>query len=350
MELERAHLDEVDWAQLDAFADRSVFQTREWLEFLVATQGGEPVVARVVDRGKQLGWFSGMKVKRYGVPILGSPFQGWTTGPMGFNLRDGVSRRAAVEALISFAFGELRCFHLELLDRELSFEQLQGLRPRVELARAHTYEIDLRHSEEELFDAMSSACRRAVRKGRKAGVRVEHAYGEAFADEYHTQLEDVFAKQSRRPPYAVERVRALIRHLEPSGKLLMLRAVTPDGKSIASAIFPLCDRFAYFWGGASLRDGQLMRPNEAIFWYAIREAKARGVPLLDLGGGGEYKRKYGGHEVERPFLRCARVPGLMGLRRLAGRVYWRIATRPPKAERQPERRELDEARERYAGA
>ena len=37
-------------------------------------------------------------MSRFGVRILGSPFPGWTTLSMGFNLREGVSRRAATEA------------------------------------------------------------------------------------------------------------------------------------------------------------------------------------------------------------------------------------------------------------
>jgi hypothetical protein len=73
---------------------------------------------------------------------------------------------------------------------------------------------------------MSSACRRATRKSDKEGVRVEEAHGIGFADEYFPQLEDVFAKQSLRPPYGVERVRELIRCLEPSGNLLLVRALS----------------------------------------------------------------------------------------------------------------------------
>ncbi|HWM56167.1 MAG TPA: GNAT family N-acetyltransferase [Solirubrobacterales bacterium] len=326
VQLERVDLADVEWDRLDAFEDRTVFQTREWLEFLVATQGGEPVVARVLDRDEQVGWFTGMKVKRFGVPILGSPFRGWTSGPIGFNLREGISRGAAVEALSRFAFGELRCLYLELLDRRLAFDEVEEAR-HSETVPFKTFELDLSRSEEDLFAAMSSACRRAVRKSEKVGVHVEQASGEAFADEYYEQLEDVFAKQSLSPPYPVERVREMIRLVEPSGRLLMLRALSPDGEPIASTIFPVFKSFAYFWGGASLRSKQIMRPNEAIFWHAIRHVKGLGVPLLDLGGQGEYKRKYGGRQVEVPFLRRSRLPGLLAGRRAARKVYWWAATR-----------------------
>jgi hypothetical protein len=325
LRLERVPLEAVDWEAADAFSDRNVFQTTGWLEFVARTQGAEPVVARIERDGEPAGWFTGLIVRRFGVPILGSPFQGWTTGPMGFNLAPGIDRREAVEALMPFAFKRLHCLHLELLDRRAQFEELSGLGAR--LAEFNTYELDLAREEEEIFAGMSSACRRALRKSEKEGVSVEEAHGVEFADEYYAQLEDVFAKQSLRPPYGVERVRELVRCLEPSGNLLLVRALSPQGDRIASAIFPVLNEFAYFWGGASWRSHQILRPNEAVFWYTMRRLRERGIPLLDMGGGGEYKRKYGPRERRIPFFRKSRVRGMMALRDAAARIQWARATR-----------------------
>jgi CelD/BcsL family acetyltransferase involved in cellulose biosynthesis len=325
LRLQRVPFDGVDWEAMDAFSDRNVFQTREWLEFVARTQGAEPVVARVERAGEPAGWFSGLRVRRYGVPILGSPFQGWSTGPMGFNLAAGIDRRDAVEALVPFAFKQLHCLHVELLDRRARFEELSGLGGRV--AEFNTYELDLAREEEEIFGGMSSACRRAIRKSEREGVRLEEAHGIDFADEYYRQLEDVFAKQSLRPPYGVERVRELIRCLEPSGNLLLVRALSPGGEGIATAIFPMRNEFGYFWGGASWRSHQILRPNEAVFWYAMRRLRERGIPLLDLGGGGAYKRKFGPRERRHPIFRKSRVAGMMTLRDYAARIHWRRATR-----------------------
>jgi Acetyltransferase (GNAT) domain len=325
LRLQQVPFDGVDWEAMDAFSDRNVFQTREWLEFVARTQGAEPVVARVERAGEPAGWFSGLRVRRYGVPILGSPFQGWSTGPMGFNLAAGIDRREAVDALVPFAFKQLHCLHVELLDRRARFEELSGLGGRV--AEFNTYELDLTREEEEIFGGMTSACRRAIRKSKKEGVRLEEAHGIDFADEYYRQLEDVFAKQSLRPPYGVERVRELIRCLEPSDNLLLVRALSPRGERIATAIFPMKNEFGYFWGGASWRSHQILRPNEAVFWYAMRRLRERGIPLLDLGGGGAYKRKFGPRERRHPIFRKSRVAGMMTLRDYAARIYWRRATR-----------------------
>lgn len=320
MRLERVSLEDGDWPALDALPDRVIFQTREWLEFLHRTQAAEPVLARLHADGETMGWFTAAIVRRYGVRILGSPFPGWTTAWMGFNLVRPVDRWDAAAAVLPFA-RELGCLHLELRDRRLTAPAPPG--SGYAWSDHETYEVDLDDDEDVIFGRMSSACRRAIRKGEKVGVRVEHGSGEAFADEYYEQLGDVFAKQSLVPTYDVERVRELVRCLEPSGNLLLLRAVSPGGEPIATALFPAFNGTAYFWGGASWREHQQLRPNEAIFWYAMRALKARGVSVLDLGGGGDYKLKYGPRHVVVPFFRRSRVPGLLRMRDLAARVKTR---------------------------
>ena len=325
LRLERVSLDEVD-PGIEALRTRNVFQTREWLEYVARTQQAEPVVAHVERDGELVGAFTGLVVKRFGVRILGSPFQGWMTGPMGFALQPGVPRSEAMSALVRFAFRRLGCLHVELMDRHAGFEELSRLGAR--LVAFPTYELDLRQDEDALFAGMTSACRRAIRKGRRMGVRVEEAHGVEFADEYYEQLLEVFGRQGegRKPPYDLERVREMIRCVEPSGNLLMLRAVAPEGERIATAIFPAREEFAYFWGGAMWRSHQILRPNEAIFWHAIRHFRERGVRMLDLGGGADYKRKFGAPEKLIPYVRKSRVPGLLALRDVAAYVYKRRAT------------------------
>jgi CelD/BcsL family acetyltransferase involved in cellulose biosynthesis len=316
--LERVGLESCDWECMDAFPDRVIFQTREWLEFVARTQRAEPVIASVLRDGEVVGYFTGLIVRRFGVRILGSPFPGWTTDSMGFNLVDGVSRRDAAAALVRFAWGALRCAHLELKDRRLQSADVEAL--GFESDAKLTYEVDLADDEQAIFGRMSSACRRAIRKAEKVGVTVEPAAGPGFADEYYAQLLDVFAKQSLVPTYGVERVRALIACLEPTGRLLLLRALSPDGRSIATGIFPAFNGTAYFWGGASLRVDQILRPNEALFWYAMRYWRERGMTTLDLGGAGDYKRKYGTRELWLPWCRRSRVPGLSLMRTVARRA------------------------------
>ena len=308
MQLERLDPAACDWERMDALPDRQVFQTREWLAYLEETQGGEPVVCAVKDGSADVGYFTGFLTRSYGMRMLGSPLPGWTTGYMGFNLEPGVSRGEAAAALVRYARESLGCAHVELRDRDLGVQDVDG--DRFSVDRFTTFEVDLTRSEDEIFAGMASACRRAVRKAEKEGVVTEPASDAEFADDYYAQLVDVFAKQSLRPTYGVDRVRALIRHLQPSGRLLLVRARSPAGKCIATGIYPALGRSMYFWGGASWRENQILRPNEAVFWYAIRYWKERGVEAFDMGGGGEYKRKYGGVEIEVPHLSWSRFRAL----------------------------------------
>ena len=305
------------WADRATYDDRLIFHTEQWLRFVAQTQRAEPVLATVTDGGRTVGHFTGLVTKRYGLRILGSPMAGWTTSYVGFNLDPAVPRRAALEALMPFAFGDLGCAHLEIRDRGLTETDLEGLGLR--WAAAPTAVIDLRPGTDALFGAMASACRRNIRKADKSGVVIEEADpgDEAFAEEFYNQLRDVFAKQNLVPTYSIERVRALIRNLAPAGRILLLRARDGEGRCIATAVLPWYHRTMYFWGGASWREHQHLRPNEALIWHALRWAKERGVTEFDFVGGNSYKAKYGTTEVPVPWARRSRSPLVAGLRDVA---------------------------------
>jgi CelD/BcsL family acetyltransferase involved in cellulose biosynthesis len=304
------------WAEeLEAFPDRTIFQTPAWLSFVAKTQNAEPVVAFLREGANTLGFFSGLIVHKFGLRILGSPFPGWTTSYMGLCLSPGISRRKAIEALMRFIFGELRCIHFEIFDRNLTLEELSGLNLGHRIVTG--FELDLTQSEDALFSRMSSACRRCIRKAEKSAVSIEEAHDTGFADEYYSQLQDVFAKQSLVPSYGVDRVRELIRWIHPTGMLLLLRARDDNGRCIATGIFPAMNQTMYFWGGASWRQDQPLRPNELIQWYAINYWKQRGISRYDMGGGGEYKRKYGGSEIAVPWFRKSKYQSISSLRDVA---------------------------------
>ena len=280
-----------DWKRLDAFADRTVFQTREWVRFVSECQKATPVLAELREGGEIVGYFTGLTFSRFGVKVLGSSFPGWTTPYMGFNLIAGASRAAALQALETAVWDELKCLHMEVSDPYFAVADGRSLGFQCEAY--DSYRTDLKRSEEEIFNRMNSACRRCIRKAEKSGVTIEEAHDPDFADEYHAQLQDVFAKQGLVPTYKIDRVRSLVKHLEPTGRILLLRARDSQGKCIATGIFPGFNKIAEFWGNASFRESQILRPNEAIHWYAMRYWKRRGVEVYDWGGGGMYKEKYG---------------------------------------------------------
>jgi len=311
----------VDWARLDRFADRTVFQTREWLQFVHETQRARIVVCELVEGSESVGYFTGLVVSRFGLRMLGSSFPGWTTPYMGFNLVPGASRKSALAAVEETAWSRLKCLHMEVSDPFFTFEDGKdlGFTPEAFIS----YRSDLTQSEDKLFGNMDSACRRCIRKAEKSGVVIEEAHDAGFADEYYGQLKDVFAKQGLVPTYPVERVRALVRNLEPAGRVLLVRARDLEGKCIATGIFPGFNKIAEFWGNASLRSGQNLRPNEAIHWYAMRYWKARGVEVYDWGGEGRYKEKYGCVPHRVPWFTKSRFAVISGLRGQARKMFAR---------------------------
>ena len=316
----RSEPDLTHWGEiLDTFEDRTIFQTPAWLTFVAKTQHAEPVLAALGDDRRTFGYFTGVIINKFGFKILGSPFPGWTTAYMGLNLLPGFARRNAVQALADFAFSRLGCVHLEFMDRYLGLEELNGLGFQCRLYRG--FEIDLTQREEDLFAHMSSACRRCIRKAQKNGVFVEEAQDLAFADDYYAQLKDVFAKRSLVPTYGVERVRELIKNLLPTGMLLLLRARDQEGNCIATGIFPAMNKTMYFWGGASWRHYQFLRPNEAIQWYAMNYWKHRGMQRYDMGGGGKYKRKFGGYPISVPWFSKSKYPWIDPMRNMAKHAY-----------------------------
>ena len=146
---------------------------------------------------------------------------------------------------------------------------------------------------------------------------MQEAHDLGFAEEYYEQLKDVFGKQTLAPTYGVERVRSLIRHLAPTGHLLLVRALSPEGRCIGTGIYPAFNKVAEFWGNASFRSTQILRPNETLHWYAMRYWKARGVEAFDWGGGGGYKEKYGPYPIAVPWFCKSRFKALGVLREQA---------------------------------
>ncbi len=316
----RLSSEEIPWAELDKYADRSVFQTRSWLEFVAESQRAEPVIARIDDNGRCQGYFSGLITRKAGLRILGSPFDGWTTTYMGLNLIPGADLLQILEALPQLAFQQLKCRILQISERRLSDHDFS--RGSYRVIRYNNLEIDLSRPEEEVFAGMHPAKRQGIRKAEKSGVIVEPAGDAEFANNYYEQLQEVFAKKNLTPTYGLDRVRVLIKHLLPSGNVLLLRARNSAGETLATAIFPAFNDTMYFWGGASWRKFQNYRPNEYLMWYAMRYWKGRGMKIFNMGGWADYKLQYGGRPIKGTVLVMSN-PRMLSACHQSARYLWK---------------------------
>jgi len=309
---DRVHLSLENWGStLQQYPDRTVYQSPAWLRFLAETQKGEIIIAALREGSAVLGYFSGLVIHKCGLRILGSPLPGWTTAYMGLVLKPEVPRMDALEALQRFAFSDLQCVHLEFMDRNLG---ASAIGDRYPFLNYNGFEIDLSRDEDELFRSFSYDCRHCARKGMRSGVVIQEASDAEFADDYYNQLTDVFAKQRLIPTYGKDRVSALIRHLQPTGNLLLLRAIDADGHCVATLISVGMHNRAEVWSGASWRTFQHLRPNEVLVWRTICYWKNRSVQFLDLGGAGEFKRRFGAYRISVPWVRTSRYSVLPLLR------------------------------------
>ena len=228
LSLERLALADCDWRAMDAFPDRVVFQTREWLEFLARTQRAEPVVAAVVDDGEHVGYFTGPVIRRFGCASsaarsrVGRPSRWGSTSP-----RRRPARRRGRAGPVRVGRSAARISSSRTAGSQPADLEGLGSRPLTLTFRGRPG----RPTRRPVFGRMSSACRRAVRKGEKSGVTVS-------GDRRRVRGRVLRAARGRfRPPvagtaYGVERVRALIDCLEPTGRLLLC-ARAPVGRQRA---------------------------------------------------------------------------------------------------------------------
>ena len=318
---ERIPIKELDRNEYNGFSDKHIFTTLPWVRFIAEDQRAEPIILRITDKGVFRGYFTGLLVKKFGLRILGSPFRGWSTSYMGFDVFTKEEKTRILPEFIKYAFVNLKCHYIELADRGITLEEAK--KTGYVFYPINSIEIDISRTEEEMFRSFKSDGRNFIRQFTRKGANVEECTpNDFFVEEYFNQLKDVFAKQHLTPTYSLCKVKQLLRNLCIDDMVLCLRATDPSGKSIATGIFPGYNNTFYFWGGASYRASQFYRPNEGIQWYAIRYWKKKGISCYDMGGVRDSKMKFGPSKTSYPCFMIAKYPGLLKLRNFAETLYF----------------------------
>jgi hypothetical protein len=293
---ERIDLDTYPYEEIKKIGEINISQTLPWLKFISDTQHADPVVLAIKSDDRLQGYFTGLLSNKFGIKILGSPFRGWQSYFMGFNLMSTASYLDILRALPHYTFRELGCTYMEIIDPSFEYDGLESLPYKVE--HLDWYAFDLIHSEEEIFANMKHSGRNSIRKAIKSGVVIEEASGDGFAEEYYAQYSDVLAKHGLLPAYCLEMVQLMINTMLPTGNMILLKALSPEGTCIATGIFLALNKTAVFWGAASWRQYQSLRPNDLLAWHGIKKMKELGIQKLHLGGQCEqFKEKLGCQEA-----------------------------------------------------
>ena len=258
--------------------------------FVEETQGASRVTAILRDVTAPVGRFTGLVARKLGARILGSPFPGWSTAYMGFNLEPGVDRREAVA-------GTWRGSPSRSLDVRTTNSWTGASRSKKRKASdidsecSGGFEIDLTQDEDSLYAGMDRNRHRAIAKSQRRGVEIEEATDESFADEYYSQLLEGFGSRVWGPGRDdADRVPVLIRHLQPTGRLLLLRAREPDGRCTSTGIYLGFGGVMYSWGAASYSSLDVRHSNEALLWHAMRHLEVPGVWQSSTWEAGEITR------------------------------------------------------------
>lgn len=305
------------------FPNKTIYTTADWYTYLIHDSHVVPVIIKIYKDEKAIGYFYGGEIKKFGIKIIASPFSGWSTCWMGFELIAGENKFDVINPLWAYLTKELHYVYGEIIDRDFTMEEAE--RRGYPCEPVPTLDLDINLTDEELFKVFKTDCRNFIRQFERRGATIEIATpDDTFAEEYYDQLMDVFAKQGLTPSYSLEKVKNIMATLGKTDKTLCLRVRNPEGLSIASSIFFGFHKKCYFWGGASYREHQHYRPNEYMIWTAIQYWRGRGCSTFDMVGDRSYKRKFGPVPVSYALIYLTKYPILISMRNLAKKLYWTL--------------------------
>jgi CelD/BcsL family acetyltransferase involved in cellulose biosynthesis len=175
--------------------------------------------------------------------------------------------------------------------------------------RASWHRLSVSGSEDELWQGIAPAARRAIRRAQRGGVEIRTLEGAADRDAFHRMHVALRKRKYRllaQPPQFFE---AIEDRFQAIGGWHGLAAVL-DGRLIAATMYLRWGDVLYYKFNASDESALAARPNSLLVWAGIQLAKRLGCAALDLGpsrteqpGLIRFKRSFGAEELELRFLR-----------------------------------------------
>ena len=282
-------------ARISGYETAHLFHRRAWLDYLAESQGVEIRHWTIREAGRTVGYFCAGTFSKGPFRILGSPLKSWGTNFMGPVVNADFDAEAFLVALDELAASEgLATLEIEnpILDAHLM--PSHGYEVKID----KTYIIELTpQDEDKVWRRIDKKDHSTVRKARRLGLTVVECTDAGMADEYYDQFMEVMTRKGLFPPYGPDRPRLLFNHLYPRDMMLALQILSPEGKPIASGLFPHDDRTIYYWGGASRASGRQYSPNDLMHWAVMEWALKRGLTAYNMCGPGKFKQKFGGELV-----------------------------------------------------
>ena len=162
------------------------------------------------------------------------------------------------------------------------FLQDHGARPGRPLFTKYTFVIDLHHSQDQLFSALTAKTRYNVNLAYKRGVRIYQDSSQTGLENYLKLLAETTHRQqfyAHSPDY----FRVMWPILTQSGLMKIFHAIYQD-QVISSWIMFEFNRVLYYPYGASSREHREVMANNLLMWEMIRYGQAQGCTKFDLWG------------------------------------------------------------------
>lgn len=294
----------------------TIYTTYSWVKFIQKNQKAEPVILQIFKDKELVCVFVGLIVTKFGVRILGSPFEEWFTEEMGFIEIQSCDYSKCVQVVKEYVFKNLKCLFIQITDKKILLKDIpQG----IDYIINKSLVLDLRPAEEEIFSAFRKDARKNIRRFEKKGAELkEVVFDENFAVTFYDQIRDVFEKQNLQPNYNFQKIMDMVEAFkEDQDKILAMQVYAPDNTCIASAIYLLYGDWCYSLATASYREYQHYLPNEIIRWHGIQYCKNKGSKFFDFCGYREYKMKFAPQIVDVPTIIIYRFKILIHFKEVA---------------------------------
>jgi len=314
-------IDKVNICEFNSFSNKTPFTTIQWIQFLSEDKNAIPIIIRITNKNELIGYFSGLIFKILGFKIFGSPFKGWNTNYMGFDLYNYDIIDELIEPTIQFVMRKTKCIYLEMVDRNITPDKIKNLKYEVEVVK--NLEIDIDKNDELLIKSIKKDCREFIRQFERRGAYIEVTEPtDEFIKVLYSQLCEVFKRQNLIPPYRIDKIQKCVKYLKDTGMMLCLQVKEPLGSVIASYIFLGLNQRCIAWCTSSCRKYQHFRPNEYLIWYGIRKFRDLGYKIFDFTGIRQYKYKWNPKEVHYIRITATKYVILKYLRDAILKLYW----------------------------
>ncbi len=159
--------------------------------------------------------------------------------------------------------------------------------------------IDLRQSEDALWNGLSSSARRNVRTAQKKGVSAVTVSDQTGVETFYGLLRKVYDLAGVHLT-DISLFRRAFEVLGPRGQFQIVLALA-DGRAIggrASLVYK--DRLLDWYAGAD-RDYARLYPNDFLVWHLLQWGQTQGYQIFDFGGAGHPDKPYGVRDFKERF-------------------------------------------------